>query len=115
MSLVEQRWFYIAVLVVSCGLLAACGSDISISADDEEIDSDQGTTIRVDIGADDETLEFETDLGGFWSGTDQSSTMTTGFGGADIPFHCNGEVGTATITVTWEVEDLEESIQIECV
>lgn len=107
--------FLCLLLATSC-LLTACGDDdnLTVMVDDDVIEADEGTTIRTIIGGEG-TLEFETNLGGLWFGSDQTFTSSKSYGGSDVPFRCRDEIGIATIHVTWIEESITESVTIECV
>jgi len=110
--------FFLASLWLSaCGGTTNTETDptIELSADSYDLTISGDTKLHVTISSSEEhNLVVSTNLGTVGVLDDKQVTWITSLGKADIPFACNNEVGSATVTAVWTLESIQDQVSINC-
>ena len=111
------------IIVLACLWLSACGGTtnsvpdptIALSADSYDLTVSGDTKLHVSISSSEEQdVVVSTTLGTVGMLSEKQVTWITSLGKADIPFACNNEVGSATVTAVWTVENIQDEVSINC-
>ena len=112
-----------AIFVFASLWLSACGGTtnsvpdptIELSADSYDLTVSGDTKLHVTISSSEEQdVVISTTLGTVGVLDDKQVTWITSLGKADVPFACNNEVGSATVTATWTAENIQDEVSINC-
>ncbi|MBW1808412.1 MAG: hypothetical protein JRJ87_09480 [Deltaproteobacteria bacterium] len=112
-----------SIVVLASLWLSACGGTtnsvpdptIDLSADSYDLTVSGDTTLRVTISSSQEQeIVISTTLGTVGMLSDKQVTWITSLKKADIPFACNNEVGSATVTAVWTTESIQDEVSINC-